>query len=120
MPNITMELMKRILVADSTTMRENSRRLATLLTNGDTLMIASTQGTILSFSIRNRVAIPDTDMLNRPGDFGNLPAGEAFIAPVEGTTKGVLIVDGAIADIELDAPVEITIEEGIAATLNGE
>jgi leucyl aminopeptidase (aminopeptidase T) len=119
MPNITLEMMKRTLVADSRTMRTDSEKIAALLTNGDTVTITSAQGTNLSFSIRGRAGIPDTDVLNRPGDFGNLPAGEAFIAPVAGVANGVLIVDGAIADIELDAPVEITIRDGIAKSISG-
>jgi len=119
MPNITLEMMKRTLVADSRTMRTDSEKIAALLTSGDQVRISSTQGTNLSLSIHGRVGIPDTDTLTHPGDFGNLPAGEAFIAPIEGTANGLLIVDGAIADIELDAPVEIIIRDGIAETISG-
>jgi leucyl aminopeptidase (aminopeptidase T) len=77
------------------------------LTSGDKVIITSPRGTKLSFSINGRAGIPDTGILNKPGEFGNLPAGEAFIPPVEGTANGLLLVDGAIADIELDAPVKI-------------
>jgi len=119
MPNITLEMMKRILVADPRAMREDSEKIAALLTSGDQVTIMSAQGMNLSLSIRGRAAIPDTDLLNYSGDFGNLPAGEAFIAPVEGTANGILIVDGAIADIELDTQVEITIRDGIAESISG-
>ncbi len=119
MPNVTLEMMKRILVADPRAMREDSEKIAALLTSGDEVTITSHQGSNLSFSIRGRTGIPDTDSLKHPGDFGNLPAGEAFIAPLEGTANGVLIVDGAIADIELDAPVKITIRDGIAESISG-
>ena len=37
--------------------------------------------------------------LGEPGAFGNLPCGEAFIAPVEGTGEGALVVSGSIASI---------------------
>jgi leucyl aminopeptidase (aminopeptidase T) len=119
LPNITLEMMNRMLASDPTTMRGDSEKLAELLTSGDKLTLTSAQATNLSLSIHGRSGIPDTGILNWPGDFGNLPAGEAFIAPVEGTATGVLIVDGAIADIELDAPVEITIRDGVAESISG-
>src|SRR5574341_37783 len=119
MPNITLEMMKRVLVTDPATMRGDCEKLAKLLMGGDKVTITSGQGTNLTLSIHGRTGIPDTGILNSQGDFGNLPAGEAFIAPVEGTANGLLIVDGAIADIELDAPVEITIRDGIAESISG-
>jgi leucyl aminopeptidase (aminopeptidase T) len=119
LPGITLEMMKRILVNDPGTMRRDSERIAALLTTGDQVTLTSAQGSNLSFSIRGRDGIPDTGILSHPGEFGNLPAGEAFIAPVEGTANGLLIVDGAIADVELDALVKITIEDGIAKWISG-
>ena len=119
LPGITLEMMKRILVADPAAMRKDSERIAALLTGGDNVTITSATGSNLSFSIHGRDGIPDTGILSHPGDIGNLPAGEAFIAPLEGTANGLLIVDGAIADIELDAPVEITIRDGIAKSISG-
>ena len=118
-PGITLEMMKRILVADPRTMRGDSEKIATLLTNGDKVTITSPQGSNLSFSINGRAGIADTGILNKAGEFENLPAGEAFISPVERTANGVLIVDGAIADIELDALVEIKLRGGIAKSISG-
>jgi len=119
LPNITLEMMKRILVTDPRAMRADSEKIATLLTAGNDVIITSPEGSNISFSIKGRVGIPDTGILDQPGEFGNLPAGEAFIAPVEGTANGVLIVDGAIADIELDVPVKIIVKAGIAESIEG-
>ena len=119
LPNITLEMMKRILVTDPRAMRGDSEKIATLLTAGNDVIITSPEGSNISFSIKGRVGIPDTGILDQPGEFGNLPAGEAFIAPVEGTANGVLIVDGAIADIELDVPVKIIVKAGIAESIEG-
>lgn len=119
LPGITLEMMNRILVTDPRTIRGDSEKIAALLTTGDKVTVTSSQGSNLSFSIHGRAGIPDTGILNRPGEFGNLPAGEAYIAPVEGTANGLLIVDGAIADIELDTAVEIIIRDGIARLIRG-
>lgn len=119
MPNITLEMMKRILVTDPRAIRGDSEKIAALLTSGDKVTITSPQGSNLSFSINGRAGIADTGILNTVGEFGNLPAGEAFIPPVEGTANGVLIVDGAIADVELDAPVTIIIKDGNAQSIRG-
>ncbi|HEY4491183.1 MAG TPA: aminopeptidase, partial [Acidobacteriota bacterium] len=119
LPGITLEMMKRILGTDPRGIRGDSEKIAALLTTGDQVIITNSQGSHLSFSIHGRAGIPDTGVLNNPGEFGNLPAGEAFIPPVEGTANGLLIVDGAIADIELDAPVRIIIKDGNAQSIRG-
>ena len=64
-----------------------------------------------SFSIEGREGIVDAGELSGKGAFGNLPCGEGFIAPVEGTAEGVLVVDGSIAAIGLvSSPVQLTVE----------
>ena len=60
-----------------------------------------------------RVGIVDAGELTAKGAFGNLPCGEGFIAPVEGTAEGTLVVDGSIAAIGLvESPVHLTVEGG--------
>jgi leucyl aminopeptidase (aminopeptidase T) len=44
-------------------------------------------------SLAAREAIADTGLFITKGSFGNLPAGEGFIAPVEGTAEGQLVVE---------------------------
>ena len=57
--------------------------------------------------------IPDAGDLTAPGAFGNLPCGEGFIAPIEGTSEGTLVVDGTIGGIgRVQEPVEITVRGG--------
>ena len=56
----------------------------------------------------------------RPGAFGNLPCGEGFLAPVEGTCEGPLVVDGSIAAVGIpDEPVTLTVAAGRLADATG-
>ena len=66
--------------------------LAETLTYGQQARIITPHGTDLSFSIAGRLGRSDTGLLHTAGAFGNLPGGEAYIAPLEGTAEGTLVV----------------------------
>lgn len=68
-----------------------SRAVAQALTEAEDVLVSSPTGTELRFSLASREGLPDTGLLAEPGAFGNLPGGEAFIAPVEGTGEGRLV-----------------------------
>jgi hypothetical protein len=54
-----------------------------------------------------------TDVRIKEGDFGNLPAGEVWCAPVEDGANGVLVIDGSIGDLgSVPRPLTLTIKEG--------
>ncbi|MEK7828962.1 MAG: hypothetical protein AAB256_04170, partial [Deltaproteobacteria bacterium] len=46
------------------------------------------------------------------------PAGEVFVAPVEGTTKGVMVIDWA-PTFKLSSPVILKIEKGLVKDISG-
>jgi leucyl aminopeptidase (aminopeptidase T) len=119
MPTITHEMILRTLPIDYTEIAELSTQVATLQTAGSAVHITSPRGTDLQFSINGRTAIADTGVLNNSGDFGNLPAGEAFIAPVEGTANGTIVFDGCFADIKLDQPITVIVKNGHATDITG-
>jgi leucyl aminopeptidase (aminopeptidase T) len=106
-----------------TSMRELRKRgslLASQLSSGAEARVTCTHGSELRIGIEGRTAINDGGALGKRGAFGNLPCGEAFIAPVEGTAEGTLVVDGSIAEIgRLETPVELTIEEGHLTAATG-
>ncbi len=80
-----------------------STDIADLLTEGEWVHVRSEDGTDMEFSIKGRKGIPDTGLFHKPGDFGNLPAGEAFIAPVETEAYGRLVILYA-PDRQLERP----------------
>lgn len=74
---------------DWSRMKARTERVAGILRTARSVRITNPDGTDLRFSIAGRPCVPDTGFL-KPGRFGNLPAGEAFVAPVEGTGEGRL------------------------------
>jgi leucyl aminopeptidase (aminopeptidase T) len=121
LPGITEETMLRALSADYDRIDKLSRTLADLLTEARGAHLTTAKGTDLRFNLEGRSAGPDTGILRNPGDFGNLPAGEAYIAPLEGMTEGLLIIDGAIGDsgVLSGETIEIKVQEGYAVAIRG-
>ncbi|HYY45048.1 MAG TPA: aminopeptidase, partial [Actinomycetota bacterium] len=95
-----------------------SRAVAEKLSAANRVRVTSEAGTDVTFDLSGRTAIADTGDLTKPGSFGNLPAGEGFIAPVEGATTGRIVFDGAAA--RYGEPLVIVIDNGYAVSFEGE
>ncbi|HXX54408.1 MAG TPA: aminopeptidase, partial [Thermodesulfovibrionales bacterium] len=85
----------------------------------ETIKITTQNGTRLSLSKKGRKALTDTGILTKPGSFGNLPAGEVYLAPLEGTANGVLVLQWAPTR-ELRSPVRLTVKKGQVTSVEGE
>jgi leucyl aminopeptidase (aminopeptidase T) len=120
MPDITEEMLVRTMSADYKAVKRRSDAIAKLLTDGKEVHISSSQGTDVIFSIEGRDGLSDNGRLAEPGTFGNLPAGEGFIAPVEGRTNGRLVFDGSVWPLgRLKDPLTVDIEDGYARSFSG-
>ncbi|OGV92796.1 hypothetical protein A3B57_02015 [Microgenomates group bacterium RIFCSPLOWO2_01_FULL_47_10] len=119
LPNADLPLLLRTLDTDYSEIKSLSTKIANLLTKATSAKITSPNGTRLTLSIESRLGDPDTGFIIEKGNFGNLPAGEAYLAPVEGSTNGVYVVDGSFAGIPLDKPIQIEVRNGIAANIIG-
>lgn len=111
----------RAMSVDYALLRSSGARLAAALTAAETCRITSLAGTDLSLSIKGRRATVDDGNLQEPGSFGNLPAGEAYVAPLETVGDGTIVFDGALADYGLlhDA-LSVRLEDGRAVEAHGE
>lgn len=121
MPGITEDMfVEGAISADYSEVKIITERVTDLLTEGETVRIEK-DGYTLSFSISGRNGIPSTGMYLQAGESGNLPSGEAYIAPIEGTANGQIVIDGSIAGIgKLQSPVLLTIENGRIVDAEGE
>jgi len=69
-----------------------SKHIANLLTEAKEVRVTTPQGTDISFSVEGRQGYSDDGFYTEPGAWGNLPAGEAYTAPLEGTGEGKIVV----------------------------
>jgi leucyl aminopeptidase (aminopeptidase T) len=120
MPGVSGEMLARVMGADMRLLRKRGNQIARVLGAGAEARITCPRGSDLRMGLVDRTAIVDAGQLNKRGAFGNIPCGEAFIAPVEGTGEGSLIVDGSIAGIgKLSDPVRLELEGGHLVAAGG-
>jgi len=81
------------MAADYREIERLSKKIADLLTSAEEARVTSPKGTDITMSLKGRAGIIDAGILNERGSFGNLPSGEAFCAPVEGTANGKVVVE---------------------------
>ncbi|WP_062234477.1 aminopeptidase [Fictibacillus sp. FJAT-27399] len=121
MPGITEDMfLQGAISADYSKVKELTERVTEFLTKGNNVRIQK-GGYTLSFCITDRKGIPSTGMYLNPGESGNLPSGESYIAPVEGTASGQVLIDGSVAGIgRLQSPLLLNIEQGRIVGAEGE
>jgi leucyl aminopeptidase (aminopeptidase T) len=120
-PGITEDVMVRGMNADYKKIAKLSVKLKKILEKGKNIKVASPAGTNISFEITGRTAIASKGLFHKKGESGNLPTGETYLAPVEGTANGVFIVDGSMAGLGLikNANIKIEVKDGFAAKITG-
>ena len=115
------EAFAQAMCVDYGLLRSDGARLAAALTGAESCRMTSAAGTDVTVSVKGRDATADDGNLHEPGAFGNLPAGEAYIAPLETIGDGMIVFDGALADYGLlDAPLRVRLEAGRAVDADGE
>jgi len=120
LPGVTEEIMVRCMNADYQQIARRTFRLCELLEKTDTVTIKAPGGTDLVLPIRGRTAHASSGLFHRAGEWGNLPTGEAYLAPVEGLSSGLLVVDGSMAGIGMTTtPIRIVVEDGYATEITG-
>ncbi|TKH03714.1 aminopeptidase [Peribacillus simplex] len=84
-------------------------------------LIIRTGKNLLAIPLHGRKGVPSTGVFKEKSASGNLPSGEAFIAPVEGEAEGQIEINGSIAGIGLlEKPIVLTLQKGRLVEATGE
>ena len=119
MPGITENIMRRSIDIDYIRLKKESVKLVAMLTRAKNARVTSALGTDITFSLANRKAGgASAGIFNKRGKWGNLPEGEAFIAPVERTANGYFVVDGSVAGFgKINHPLIFFVENGFVVRI---
>jgi leucyl aminopeptidase (aminopeptidase T) len=95
------------------------QKMAQILTDGKHVRVTAPGGTDLTTSIEGRRG--GEDIWSRtPGTASGGPSVEVNVGPLEGTTNGILVVDGSGTGIGLiEKPIVITLQGGTATAIEG-
>jgi aminopeptidase len=110
MPGVTEDMLARVMAVDFDTMAKRSQEVAALLDNASEAHVTCPLGTDLTLDLTGRDGISDDGNLTARGAFGNLPCGEAFIAPLNGDGT---VVASSLAPLGLSPePATLTVRAG--------
>lgn len=122
-PSVTEDMFIRTVPLEYSKLADDCARIKDYLDRGHTVHIDAPSGTDLDIGIDDRKAMSDDGNFTSPGDGGNLPAGETFISPVLGSSKGKIAFDGSIASdkgiIIIDTPIVCDVDNNMVTTIQG-
>ena len=121
MPGITEDMFEEGgITADYDEVEKLTLKFTELLTKAKTAKIIKDEHT-LEMSLEGRDGIPSPGVYRSPGESGNLPSGEAYIAPLENAVNGTMIIDGSMVGVgKLESPLYVEIQDGKLVKLEGE
>lgn len=120
MPGITINMMRRALNVDFNKIKNINEKLIKKLKNKNRIRITTKLGTNVEFCLNGRKWISDDGIYTKKGSFGNLPAGEIFITPIEGKTNGTIVCDASVGGLgKVDKDIKIKIKNGFIEKISG-
>lgn len=97
-------------------------KVAMILTEAKVARVVTPLGTDINLGIEGRSGAALTGLSHKPGVFCTPPDVEARVTPVEGTSEGVIMVDGSIPVPEIGVitqPIKVTVRGGNAVKIEG-
>jgi leucyl aminopeptidase (aminopeptidase T) len=117
MPGVTGEMLARTMAVDFAVMAARSKAVAELLDAASSAHVSCPHGSDFRFQLTGRAGLADDGDLTAAGAFGNLPAGEGFIAPLSGSGT---IAAASLAPLGLsDEPATVTVHDGRIVAAEG-
>jgi leucyl aminopeptidase (aminopeptidase T) len=120
LPGVTEEIMVRCMNADYHQIAERTHRLCDLMARTSVIRVQAPSGTDVTMPIAGRQAHASSGLFREKGQWGNLPTGEAYLAPLEGQSNGLVVVDGSMAGVGVTSkPIRIVVKDGYATDITG-
>ena len=120
LPGVTEEVMVRCMNADYTEIAARTSRICDLMRQTKVVRVTAPAGTDVTLPIEGREAHASSGLFRETGLWGNLPTGEAYLAPLEGLSNGIVVVDGSMASVGMvDEPIRIVVQDGYATDITG-
>jgi leucyl aminopeptidase (aminopeptidase T) len=120
LPGVTEAIMVRCMNANYNEIAARTHRLCERLEQTKVVRVQAPGGTDITMPIGGRHAHASSGLFREKGQWGNLPTGEAYLAPLEGQSNGVVVVDGSMAGVGLlSQPIRIAVEHGYATEITG-
>ena len=119
LPHFDPDMFGTSMTVDWHALAERTKRLVEAVNRAEWATVECPNGTAMHICKKGRHAEGDDGLLTADGAFGNLPAGEAYLAPLEGESHGVMVIEwGPTA--KLESPLTITIAEGKVLRIDGD
>jgi len=115
-------LSKGGICADFLGIEPTVKRVAEYYEKGSKIVYSTPAGTRITADISGRKPYLNSCISNKPGDMNGIPTIEVYIAPIENSVNGEIVVDlscsGGVGKI-IEAPIRIRIENGKAVEFSG-
>lgn len=115
---IDQAILEHELMADYHEVSSITEKLHDFLQGRSAVHITSPLGTHLDLLITGRIIATDPGVVRTPG-FRNLPSGECYVAPLEDSANGLLVVDKSFPGILIKEPIRLTFERGRVVAIEG-
>jgi leucyl aminopeptidase (aminopeptidase T) len=122
-PSVTIDSFIRTLPIDYSELRRRCNAIKDVLDRASSVHVTAPGGTDITIGLKNRIAKSDDGNFTLSGTGGNLPAGETFISPANGTAHGCICFDGSIStsdgDFIISKPIVCYVKNGFITDISG-
>lgn len=119
LPHFDPDMFHSSMTVDWNALAARTARLVQTVNRADWIRVTTPNGTNMEICKQGRQAEGDDGLLTAAGSFGNLPAGEAYLAPLEGMSHGVMIIEWGPTR-KLEQPLRLTVEKGVVVNIEGD
>ena len=121
MPGITEQMFSEgAMTADYDEVAKLTAKVTEMLTKAKVARVEK-DGCVLTINLDGRNGVPSPGIYREKGQSGNMPSGEAYIAPLEDGADGEMIIDGSMVGIgKLESPLRMKIRNGKLYEITGE